>query len=165
MVKISFEAGKKDLIWIGLVVLVLGFGVVAAAAVAWDTGKTMFHSADDVKVSIGSEDYSLQQAIDNNLIGDSGSGVHFGAWVDMGAGSVSRTAATDGFVIAYTPSAAGGVYDINGYTPAGTLRVKHKSAAVYGEDPTQHFTMPVRKGDTWKVTGSIGQIWWIPLSD
>jgi len=46
----------------------LGFGVIATAAVAWDTGKTMFHSATDVRVNIGGELYSLQYALNHRLI-------------------------------------------------------------------------------------------------
>jgi len=49
MVKISFEAGKKDLIWIGLVVLVLGFGVVYAYG--GNNPAVMGHSAAEILVN------------------------------------------------------------------------------------------------------------------
>jgi hypothetical protein len=60
MVKISLE--KKDLwIFAAVILFIAGIGYVLAF---WDTTKTMFHSADDVKVRLlDGNDYSLQEAI------------------------------------------------------------------------------------------------------
>jgi len=69
MAKLRLKMREGDVVWVGLIVVLLGVGIVAAAAVAWDSGKTMFHSTDNVRINIEGTDYSLQEAIDNNLIG------------------------------------------------------------------------------------------------
>lgn len=103
--------------------------------------------------------------------GGTGGSLAFGAWQDVSAaasgGAVQGPAASDGFVLAYTPSVGGGVYDIFGYTDSTTnptrLVIRHKSGAVYAEDPSQHITMPVKKGDYWKLAGTIEKVYWLPV--
>ena len=60
------------MIFFGVVILVF---VVAGLVIAeWDSAKMMFHSSEDVKITIGGVDYSLQNASDLGLIsGNSGS--------------------------------------------------------------------------------------------
>lgn len=92
-----------------------------------------------------------------------------GAWVDKSASYGAQQAATDGFVLVTihnnTPTGA----RCQAYTDANanptTLR-----GQIYGNDTINDgatITMPVRKGDYWKVilTGSptIDALYWIPL--
>jgi len=67
------------------------------------------------------------------------------------------TATTDGFVVAYDESAGGA--EIAGYTPTDTMRC-HEYSSAGGHCS---FTMPVKSGDTWRVT-TADHISWIPLS-
>ena len=89
-----------------------------------------------------------------------------GVWSSK-SNNVNYLAATDGFVCAYGSGVNGSV---EGYTDAtttpSTLRVctqgDVQQAGRYG------LTMPVRKGDYWKVTGATNGgfgagLWWIPL--
>ena len=66
MVKFSVEMKKKDFVWVSLILILVcaGFGIAA-----WDNDKAMFHDSDDVKVTIDSVDYSLQEALDGDMIG------------------------------------------------------------------------------------------------
>lgn len=95
--------------------------------------------------------------------------VVLGSWVDKSASYGAQQAATDGFVLVTihnnTPTGA----RAQAYTDANanptTLR-----GQIYGNDTINDgatITMPVRKGDYWKVvlTGSptIDALYWIPL--
>jgi len=162
MVSVKIDFKKRDFVWIGLVVVLLcvGFGVAA-----WDNSKVMFHDSADVKITIGGEDYSLQNASDLGLIGG---GMKFGAWVDVKSSYVlgsSIEVQTDGFVVLYADPNAD---DIIGYTgtcgsEVAVLRNLHRNVGTWGG-----FTMPVRGGDCWKVTadgtaGDIDVLHWIPI--
>jgi len=85
----------------------------------------------------------------------------FGSWASKSQ-DTSYTAETDGFVCvnAYGGHAGGWV---KGWSPADTLRVWNGSGYV---DFGAGFTMPVRKGDTWKVTSSnmtSVTVYWLPI--
>lgn len=93
----------------------------------------------------------------------------FGAWVSGLAKDIAYHAATDGFVCAYAAHGGGGS-SVEGYTDSSasptTLRVRNGG----GSDAAGSalgITMPVRKGDFWKVTsadyGSDITVYWIPL--
>lgn len=72
-----------------------------------------------------------------------------GSW-ETKANDTTYTASTDGFVVAYgIGSHAGG--QIYGYTPSTTLRQQQGGGYT---DFGLSFVMPVRAGDTWKVTQS-----------
>ena len=62
----SLEMKKRDIIWVSLIVVLLGVGIVAAT---WDSTKSMFHNSEDVKITIGGVDYNLQEAIDGGMLG------------------------------------------------------------------------------------------------
>jgi hypothetical protein len=83
----------------------------------------------------------------------------FGAW----ASRVNNTvylAATDGFVIAITPNGATQVFGYtDGSNPPTTIRAVNYTN---GAAPICSITMPVRKGDYWKVTGAT-TVYWIAL--
>ena len=66
MVSVKIDFRKKDFVWIGLVVVLLGAGLAIAQ---WDTAKAMFHDSEDVKITIGGLDYSLQNASDLGWLG------------------------------------------------------------------------------------------------
>jgi len=64
--KIQINVEKKyAFLIVGLIIII---GLIIGVS-AWDSAKKMWHSADDVKVSIGGNDYSLQEAINGSLIG------------------------------------------------------------------------------------------------
>ncbi len=101
----------------------------------------------------------------------------FGPWTELTAGVVYN-ATTDGFVVAGAVVAVGAA-DTNGlltgYTDSGSNPVTVRGLASVRRIGTgtqshqQSFTMPVRKGDYWKVVwnlieGSAGYtIYWLPL--
>jgi len=102
---------------------------------------------------------SIKAYIDAQIIANAKS---LGSWVSNPSGyATSVTALTDGFVCAYVNS--GSSQNLNGYTPTSTKRVHFKN--IGEEIGTIHgsITMPVKKGDTWKVTGA-STVYWIPLS-
>jgi hypothetical protein len=82
-----------------------------------------------------------------------------GAWVEK-LNAVVYEAETAGFVTAYTSN---GTFQIIGYTddanPPTTARVYNYGN---GGAPKVGITMPVKKGDYWKVTGA-DTVYWIPL--
>jgi len=59
---------EKRYFFVILAVALLMAGIIGVYAV-WDVTKTMFHSANDVKVTINGTDYSLQEAITSGKIG------------------------------------------------------------------------------------------------
>lgn len=64
--KIEINIEKKYVFLIVSLIIVL-IGVIGVYA-SWDNSKLAFHSADDVKVTIKGQDYSLQEAINQGLI-------------------------------------------------------------------------------------------------
>jgi len=78
----------------------------------------------------------------------------FGAWVSKSDNTVYQ-AATDGFVIVYCATGA-----VTGYTDASTPPTTTR-LITYGES-ANGFTMPVRKGDYWKVAGAT-TVYWLSL--
>jgi len=89
----------------------------------------------------------------------------FGAW-ESKSNNVVYQAPTDGFVVdygGYSPSNSGG--SATGYTDGSNppITIRAFSSVFYSSVPA--ITMPVRKGDYWKVVNSHGggAVWWIPL--
>ncbi|MDP6771846.1 MAG: hypothetical protein QF704_14190 [Anaerolineales bacterium] len=76
MVKVSLEMKKRDVVWVSLVVVLLGVGVVFAYG-DFSTGDAtvLGHSSDEVNVDIGGAVKSLQAAIDAGDFGVGGVGV------------------------------------------------------------------------------------------
>jgi len=68
---INIKIENKQLyLFSAIAVFLLGVGLVMGD---WDTTKTLFHNAEDVKVNIDGTDYSLQEAIDHYNITKSSS--------------------------------------------------------------------------------------------
>ena len=66
IMKIEVNVSKRYFFSIlGVLLIVLGGFAVYAA---WDNSKTVWHSGNDVKVTIGGTDYSLQEAINNKAL-------------------------------------------------------------------------------------------------
>jgi len=78
----------------------------------------------------------------------------FGSWEGK-SNDTEYTATSDGIVIAQ------GVPPLRGYTPSSTLRIDMNPANL-GTSPVG-LTMPVKKGDTWKVTGATTHVYWLPI--
>jgi len=88
----------------------------------------------------------------------------FGAWDDTPVEDTSYLAATDGLVCC-TASTENAL--IQGYTdgddPPTTERVRDLGGSGSGNDAG--LTMPVRKGDYWKITcapGNLDDLFWLP---
>ncbi len=87
-----------------------------------------------------------------------------GAWQTKSINTVYR-AATDGFVVARANTGGDGVYltlRTDSANPPTTMRA-HENASVYD---SACITMPVRKGDYWKVetwSTAINRVYWIPF--
>ena len=88
----------------------------------------------------------------------------FGAWETRTDG-VTYQATTDGFVVAGWQG-SGDAVDVAGYTdsstPPTTIRAKIDQYYPGGSGVDCSFTMPVKTGDYWKVTGC-DTIYWIPM--
>ena len=96
----------------------------------------------------------------------------FGSWTDKDSANNTLVknavykATTDGFVTAYITAFA---VDVYGYTDSSnsptTLRFIASGAHAATGNPKGSFTMPVRKGDYWKITssGTPNRIYWLPI--
>ena len=91
-----------------------------------------------------------------------------GAWVDKSASYGAQQATTDGFVVCVSDGGGGGG-SVTGYTDTNadptTVRCYITKSNYQGVD-FWTFTMPVRKGDYWKVvfdTWTVEYLYWIPL--
>ena len=82
----------------------------------------------------------------------------FGAWDATKNNNTEYTAATDGFVVAYSTS-----YNntVTIFSPTATTRIVVQGNSA-GAGSTPGAMCPVRKGDTWKVTGAT-TVFWLPL--
>ena len=58
---VTINIGRKEAVFFGAIILT--FLVAGVANAVWDTSKTMYHSANDVKITIEGVDYSLQEAV------------------------------------------------------------------------------------------------------
>jgi hypothetical protein len=54
--------------YFGIVILVLAILAIGVTMAGWDAAKTVWHSSEDIKVTIEGNNYSLQEAIDDGLI-------------------------------------------------------------------------------------------------
>jgi hypothetical protein len=161
---VTINIRKKDLLaFISVIFFIIGMSYVIAV---WNpAAHPMSHNSDDVKVTIAGNNYSLQEAIDAGLLGGAGG---LGVWQDLTAvasgGVVQGPVTTDGFVVAL--GATDGSFLI-GYTnstaAAPAIRV-YGTVHAGGSYGTISFTMPVRKGDYWKVVGPASSIYWIPFT-
>ena len=68
--KIEVNISKRYFFSILGLMLIVGAVIVVSAV--WDNSKKMFHSSEDVKITIGGINYSLQEAIDSGLVGGGG---------------------------------------------------------------------------------------------
>lgn len=78
----------------------------------------------------------------------------FGSWLSR-SNNTEYTAASDGFVCAYNSN----TLVIKGYTPIATLRMQNRMNAGTGGSGIM---MPVKKNDTWKITGA-STVYWLPI--
>jgi len=70
--KVEVNSEKRSAFMIlGTIIVLAGIIVVAAD---WNTGNTVSHDANNIKVTISGEDYSLQEAIADGLIGGGSGG-------------------------------------------------------------------------------------------
>ncbi len=177
---ISFSNRALYTLIAAVIIIIAGIGVYAYNS-AYNNPAVFGHSANEIEEADPTVPDSVKDGVDWSEItgipagfadgiddagGSGGGSLGFGEWERKSADTVYQ-AATDGFVLSYTPSCPYCAYDIYGYTdsnnPPTTLRARHKTSAVYAEDPSQFIMMPVREGDYWKVTGSPEVVYWIPL--
>ncbi len=131
-----------------------------------DAGETIraVISADSARIANLATPISDQDAATKKYVDDSIPS--FGNWETKASGT-QYTAETDGFVIAFTHG-PGVEHSLTGKTPATTTRIKQATGAVYATSPVLSFTMPVKKGDTWRVdvsgSGATATVFWIPLT-
>ena len=122
----------------------LASGTVALARISGLTSSQMaaaFFKDEDDMASDSETAVSSQQAIKAYIA----TAIAFGSWASK-SNNTEYTAASDGFVVAK----ATGDQQLKMYTPTATLRIHH---TVLGSGADVHSsTLPVRSGDTWKVT-------------
>ena len=134
----------------------------AAAEVAYkEQGCPWYDSANDVfKVYTGSEWKTI-------AYGQSGATL-FGAWASKSTGT-DYLAATDGIVTAYSANVTGAETVLTGLTDANatptTTRCVSRVNVAAGASQQQSISMPVRKGDYYKVTvsGTTATMFWLPV--
>jgi hypothetical protein len=96
MVSVKVDVGKRDFVWIGLIVVLLGVGFVVAYNVDMGAGDavTIGHSAGEMNVDLdgdGVKDKSLQEAItDGDFAGGSSVSLSGCYWTAWDANCVSR---------------------------------------------------------------------------
>jgi len=95
-----------------------------------------------------------------------GGSLAFGNWADVTAsassGAVQGPAATDGFVVIGTDDWG----KINAFTDSDNPPTRRLVYNVRDSVNEKQFTMPVKKGDYWRTSGtSIDSVHWIPLID
>jgi len=148
--KIELNIEKKYAFGIIATLLILGgiFGVYAT----WNPAKTMFHSADDVKVNIGGTDYSLQEAISDGKIG--GGGLNWGRATTQ----IITTGINTGRAVTYD----GGVATkdqtimVNITRTSENMIYPYINGVITKETVTQYATQnaisfQVKAGQSWKV--------------
>ncbi|MEI6731652.1 MAG: hypothetical protein WCK90_03140, partial [archaeon] len=69
-IRVNITKTRFFLIVLSVFIVASAFFVLATVS-NWDATKKTWHSSSDVKVTVGGQDYSLQDAISNNLIGGS----------------------------------------------------------------------------------------------
>jgi hypothetical protein len=88
--------------------------------------------------------------------------VAFGSWVSRSA-ETNYQAETDGFVCVYATTNGGRVGMSDSSSTPTTIRVGNTYS---GLEKSGHITMPVRKGDYWRVYNQSNKsttVWWLPL--
>ena len=130
-------------------------------------GRLVGHSSEDIAVNLSgsgscSGDISLQDAIDNECFGG---GMSLGELTPRNFNQVYGPAATDGFVFASTNWAYLNVY--KGDSAANLAVVSKEAPAAQGPQSSWgSITMPVKKGEYWKVDGSSDSppmVYWVPI--
>ena len=102
---------------------------------------------------------SIKKYVDDKI---SAVGSLFGSWTSKLVDTTYQ-AATDGFVVTYSKKDNIGncyAYSDSNSSPS-TIRTADTSGHEYNE--AGGMTMPVKKGDYWKVTGTIDSVYWIPI--
>jgi len=133
------------------------FDVCISTSSSTPSGKTYY-------ARLGSfyNDSSSNIVNDNTIVNDYETAAkQFGTWVSKSA-DTSYLASSDGIVCA--SSEQGTSKQLFGYTdssnPPTTQRVREYTAGADSEFGS--ITMPVKKGDYYKVTGSVYSMFWIP---
>jgi hypothetical protein len=123
---------KKKYVFSALAVIILVLGVIGVSAVWSD--KPVFHDSENIKVNVGGEDYSLQEAIDDGLIGSSGferidgGNVLLGYWCGDHHGKGSE------YVFSKNPC------------PLGTWTWEHESSFSLAEAGVSYSILPAVRG-------------------
>jgi len=147
MVQLKINFQKKDLLLIAAVmVFIIAVGYVIAYNYAYPGGSASpiihGHTPDEI--------YNLSSG---------GGSCSFGDWESKNI-NTQYTASTDGLVSTFCPASS----SANGVTPdGGQPKVGCEGSGTQADG----FTMPVKKGDTWKVyptSGTGQQAYWIPLN-
>jgi len=134
------------------------FDVVISTSSTSPTGITYY-----AKLGSFYNDSSSNIVNDDTIVNDNDYNTHrdFGSWISK-SDSTSYLASTDGFVMAYNIT----TYTVKAYTdgsnPPTTLRASERDQGDDADDSDGSITMPVKKGDYYKVTGA-DSIYWIPL--
>jgi hypothetical protein len=143
---VTINIKKKDLWLLSAIMLFLvGIGFVIAYG-SGGPASTIGHDADELE-GVCKSDGTGCPSLGFTAFGSWQSGPPF-------VSGSTYTATNHGFVVAFVTSQN----PIVGETPAGTVRVRNEHY-LPGESG---ITMPVRSGDTWKVTNA-DTIYWIPL--
>ena len=83
----------------------------------------------------------------------------FGDWVAK-SNNTTYLASTDGFAIG---EALSGASEVDGFTDSSNPPTTRRTSNWTTNGTRGSITMPVRKGDYWKITGADQYVYWIPL--
>jgi len=91
---------------------------------------------------------------DNNYYGN-----NLGSWVAK-SNATTYQASTDGFAIG---EALSGASEVDGYTDAATPPTTRRASNWSTTGTRASITLPVKKGEYWKITGADQYVYWVPL--
>ena len=117
---------------------------------------------EDDMASNSATKLATQQSIKTYVDGSFPDDDAFGTWASK-SNNTSDIAASDGFVCAYAQW-SGSEANVIGYTDASNppTTIRLRSRVMYNASDFVCITLPVKKGDYWKVTGA-DTIFWLPL--
>lgn len=140
--------------------LMLGAGATALLAVTVSGTVNGFASGELISASLVNENFaSLKAGIE---------AMQFGSWDTSVAVDTTYQAATDGIVTCVTATSGSNLEARTGSSNPPTLLIGRIDRSTDSLQDFGSITMPVRKGDYWRVDrthGSTGGCHWLPLGN
>lgn len=160
MARVSFDFKKGDLVWISLIVILIGVGFVYATVYTGATPDNG-HVGDSIWVKFNGTEQTLESALNDladGVIGGGGGGSFSFGVSESKSKDSTYTATTDGIVVVGSSGESSGTNIYSGTTTSNMVVVTHANS--HG---AVSLTFPIKRGNSWKVTGAVGYVHWIPI--